>query len=386
MSSTQHAYAYLSRVAEPPNPAVARLVAEVGAVEAAAAIRRRVAPPGHQEALDATETTYEIDLAVQDLATVEACGGRLVTPEDAEWPAWTLHALNTASTSARGGAPLALWVRGPARLDELTERSIALVGSRAASSYGSHVTSTLAGELGQSGWAVVSGGAYGIDACAHRAALAMGASTVAVLACGIDRDYPVAHARLLAQIAGTGAVISEYPPGISAAKHRFLTRNRLVAALSRAVVVVEAGRRSGAANTAAWARRIGVPLGAVPGPITSAVSVGCHQMISEGQACLVADSAAAQRLAAPDGLTLFDSVDTAATRASTDDGTPSSGTGAHDDPVLTCLPGRGGVSVSDVANSAGLPVADVRARLALLEVAGSVVRGPDGWRRARTGG
>jgi DNA processing protein len=136
----------------------------------------------------------------------------------------------------------------------------------------------------------VSGGAYGIDGAAHRATLATDGFTVAVLAGGIDVPYPSGHSGLLHRIGQQGLVVTEYPPGIRPARHRFLTRNRLVAALSGATVVVEAGVRSGAANTAAWARALGRPVCAVPGPITSAASAGCHALLS-GDAHIVTRAA-----------------------------------------------------------------------------------------------
>ena len=159
-----------------------------------------------------------------------------------------------------------------------------------------------------------------------------------------------------------GAVISEYPPGTTAAKHRFLTRNRLVAALGGATVVVEAGRRSGAANTAAWARKLGRPLGAVPGPVTSATSVGCHQMIADQLATLVVDAAAVIRLVRPDG----EGVMTGG-RARATDALSAEQKWVHD-----ALPARGAVTIGEIAFSAGLELPAVRTALARLEVAGLI--------------
>jgi DNA processing protein len=178
--------------------------------------------------------------------------------------------------------PLALWVRGPGDLGELCEQSAALVGARAATGYGLHVAGELGVGLASAGFTVVSGAAIGIDGAAHRGALACAGPTVAVLACGIDRSYPAAHEVLLGRIAVTGVVVSEYPPGSVPARHRFLVRNRLIAGLAGGTVVVEAGLRSGAQRTAADARALGRPVMALPGPITSGRSAGCHRLVRDG--------------------------------------------------------------------------------------------------------
>lgn len=360
--AARRAWAYLARVAEPPAAPVIDMIAALGVSEAAAAVRRRKVPDEYREVLAITASRADTDQAQADLDTAERIGARLVTPADDEWPAWSLMALGQADTAARGGVPLALWVRGPARLDDIAAACVALVGSRAASSYGEHVTATVASGLCDNGFAVLSGGAFGIDGAAHRAALGSGGTTAAVMACGIDRDYPAAHAQLLREIARVGAVISEYPPGTTAAKHRFLTRNRLVAALGGATVVVEAGRRSGAANTAAWARKLGRPLGAVPGPVTSVTSVGCHQMIADQLATLVVDAAAVIRLVRPDG----EGVMTGGRARATD------ALSAEQKRVHDALPARGAVTIGEIAFSAGLELPAVRTALARLEVTGLI--------------
>ncbi|SIS11152.1 DNA-processing protein DprA [Williamsia sterculiae] len=378
--TVRSAWAYLAAVAEPPCAAVANLVAEVGPVEAAGAIRDRTPLPGrHRDVRAATEARHHLDCAVDHLRVAEAVDARLITPDDAEWPAWQLLRLSVADTATRGGPPLALWVRGQAPLSDVVGRSVALVGSRAASSYGEHVTARLSSDLVLDGWSTVSGGAYGIDGVAHRATLASGGTTVAVLACGIDRDYPAGHARLLSEIASTGLVITEYAPGTTAAKHRFLTRNRLVAALSSAVIVVEAGARSGAANTAAWARKLDVPLGAVPGPVTSATSLGCHRMIADGQAHLVVDAGAVSRLVAPDGGRVGDSA-LGGRPVVTDrvtDILDETGRRAHD-----AIPRHGAVTVTEIAVTSGLTAAEVRPALAMMEAHGLVVGDGSTWRLA----
>lgn len=365
-------WAYLAGVAEQPNAALAGLISEVGVAEAARAVAAREVPPGHEEVLRLTEARCDSNTAAADLETVDSLGGRLITPEDDDWPGWQLLSLANADTAAKGGEPIALWVRGPARLDDAVNRSIGLVGSRAASGYGEHVTSSVASTLVTDSWSVVSGGAYGIDGVAHRSALASDGITVVVLACGIDRDYPSGHSRLLAEIARTGLVVSEYPPGTSAAKHRFLTRNRLVAALSRAVVVVEAGHRSGAANTAAWARKLGTPLGAVPGPVTSATSVGCHRMIADGVAQLVTDARDIARLAEPDGEDSASPGRSGATK-------PTDGLDPQQVRVYDAVPARGSSTIGEIAFACGLEVRIVRSALAALETRALITGNGSGW-------
>src|SRR5947209_8132342 len=279
--ATQRAWAYLSRVVEPPCAELAALVARVGPVEAADRVRQ-----GHVDVALArrTEARREINCAAEDLDILARRGGRLVIPDDDEWPALAFTAFGGTTVAAKpqGRPPLALWVLGPSRLDDVAQRAAAVVGTRAATSYGEHVAADLAVGLAEHDVAVVSGGAYGIDGAAHRAALSVDGLTVAVLAGGIDIPYPAGHSGLLHRIATDGLLVTEYPPGVPPARHRFLTRNRLVAALAGAAVVVEAGLRSGAANTAAWARALGRIVGAVPGPVTSSASSGWHALLRSG--------------------------------------------------------------------------------------------------------
>jgi DNA processing protein len=165
---------------------------------------------------------------------------------------------------------------------------LAIVGARAATAYGTHVAAEIAADLASQDWAIISGAAYGIDAAAHGGALAVSGCTIAVLACGPDIAYPREHRRLLAAVAARGAVISEYPPGRRPDRMRFLTRNRIIAALALGgTIVVEAAARSGTLTTARHASDLGRPLIAVPGPVTSASSAGCHALIREQRATLI---------------------------------------------------------------------------------------------------
>lgn len=291
--------------------------------------------------------------------------------------------------------PLALWVRGPLDLRVTALRSVAIVGARACTPYGERATAGLAGGLAESGWAVVSGAAFGIDAAAHRAALAAEGPTVAVLACGIDRTYPRAHDALLCRIADSGAVVSELPPGSAPLKHRFLARNRLIAALSRGTLVVEAARRSGAIATANRALELGRVVMAVPGPITSMASSGTNRLLHERTARAVCDAAeVAALLLEGDGsvdlgsgalpgsaaparagqlpLTGLADADLALRLA----GLPAEALAVH-----RALAPRAGREVQDVARLAGLPEAACLALLGLLEIAGLARRTPSGWRR-----
>src|SRR4051794_1895371 len=209
------------------------------------------------------EHAYRNDLAARGLSWV----GR----EDRAFPArlLTIH-----------DPPVGLFVRGcPPILDE--RPTIAVVGARACSPYGSSVAHNLARGLAAAGAVVVSGLARGIDACAHRGALQTG-TTVAVLGCGIDRDYPRAHASLAAQVAAAGSIVSEYAPGVEPAPWRFPARNRIIAGLSAATVVVEARERSGALITADLALEEGRDVLAVPGEITSALSAGSNALLKLG--------------------------------------------------------------------------------------------------------
>lgn len=277
------ARAYLSRVAEPPAPAVGALVDRHGAVVAAEMVRggAETGPDAlDPDVLSATRARRAEERAEADLVTIAELGGHLLVPEDPRWP--TLALAGFAPAAARGlegmVAPLALWVRGPLDLADAPGASVAVVGARAASDYGLWVARDWAGALADRGVRVVSGGALGIDGAAHRGALAAAGETVAVLACGVDRAYPPTHATLLRHLAERGLLVSEYPPGVSPGRHRFLIRNRLVAALAAGTLVVEAAARSGAMRTAVVARELGRAVMVVPGPVTSAMSLGCHEL------------------------------------------------------------------------------------------------------------
>ncbi|MGY1642386.1 DNA-processing protein DprA [Geodermatophilus sp. SYSU D00703] len=381
--SVRRARAWLSRAAEPGSVSFWRFVDDLGPVEAVRRLRSGRAPDAVRALVGARA---EQDASLADLARAERCGARLVVPEDDEWPALLLHALTLATSAEPDDArqqsprttapvpPLALWLRGPGRLAELADRSVAVVGARASTAYGEHVAGELGHQLGERGWTVVSGGAFVIDAAAHRGALAAQAPTIAVLACGVDRAYPAAHGALFHRIAEEGLLVSEWPPGAAPHKHRFLVRNRLIAALTCGTVVVEAAARSGAQATARRAGRLGRRVLVVPGPVTSAMSVGCHELLRDAElgAALVANAAHVLEEVGRLGEDLADP--------------PVRPTGPRDGlsdvavRVLDACPVRAGVSPERLAATAGCDVLDVLRVLPALELADLVERTGAGWR------
>ncbi len=366
------ALAYLSRVAEPPCPGLTDLVRRIGPVEAAARVK---SGDVDEDLARRTEARREIDSSARDLELLARRDGRLITADDNEWPllAFTAFAGVDHRLRPQGHPPLALWAVGPGRLDEMAERAVAIVGTRACTAYGEHVAADLAAGLVERDVTVVSGGAYGIDGAAHRATLATDGFTVAVLAGGLDIPYPAGHAALLHRIGQEGLVVTEYPPGVRPARHRFLTRNRLVAALSGAAVVVEAGARSGAANTAAWARALGRAVCAVPGPVTSAASVGCHALVRNG-ANLVTRAADVVELMGRIG------------ELAPDEERPGAlldGLGEAEQRVYDALPVRGRRTADQVAVASGLPPTQVLGPLSMLEVCGLITRDGGYWKLSR---
>ncbi len=368
------ARAGLSRHVEPGDLLVAREVAARGAPAAWARVSR---------GLSAASVPPEADLE-----NAQRIGVRFVIPDDEDWPT-ELDELTRTAGALDVTAPWGLWVReavpGALPLPAMARRSVALVGSRAATSYGLHVAGEMALDLASTGWHVVSGGAFGIDGAAHRGALVGSGSmagpqgtTVVVLAGGVDIAYPRAHTALLARVLDEGGLLlSEAPPGTPPLRRRFLSRNRLIAALSAGVVVVEAGVRSGALSTARHARRLGRPVLAVPGPVTSGLSAGPHLLLRQWpEAQLVTKAAevveAVGRIGelaplpvAPPG--------------------PRDGLEPAMHRVLDALPSRTARPLEDVAGRAGLDDAAVALILEPLLAAGLVERQPDGWRLSALG-
>ena len=367
-------------IAEPGDRMAGVLLAALGAPEA---LRLVLAEPTPQLLLDRLreagadtvtqeEATHALErwaprvaspaaavLALRQAARVDA---RLLVPGDELWP--------TGLDDLEQHAPPALWVRGTDAALAALSRSIALVGARAATGYGEHVTMEAAAGLVDRGYAIVSGAAYGIDGMAHRAALASRGMTIAFLAGGVDRFYPSGHDALLGRIATEGAVLSELPCGQPPTKWRFLQRNRLIAAASLATVVIEAGWRSGSLNTAGHASTLGRPLGAVPGPVTSAASAGCHRLIRDFTALCVTNPDEMAELAPLPGSAEADTGETAeGGRGQTSDTTR----------LLDALSIRAPRDTADVAARSGLSLSTVRALLGRLALEGAAAERERGW-------
>jgi len=378
------ARAALTYLAEPGDPALGALLALCEPAEVVAAIKADLLPatgpgcgdsPASRKALERALARWRARLpglpGDADIAAACRDGIRLVCPGDPQW----LERLDELGTVR----PYALWLRGRVDLPSACRRSVSMVGSRAATGYGAHVAGEIAADLGEQGWTIVSGGAYGIDAAAHRGAQVVGAITIAVLACGVDYPYPAGHAGLFADIAAAGLVISEWPPGRHPARLRFLVRNRVIAALTCGTVVVEAGGRSGALNTARHAAELGRPLMAVPGPVTSRQSAGCHRIIRDWGATCVTCAADIIEMVSPLGIA--DSPEAPAPAGLR--GAPRDELDLDSARVLDALPARGAAGPSTIAVEAGVDLDTVLRCLGLLAGCGFVERCDRGWQLRR---
>ncbi|CAL9437280.1 Putative DNA processing protein DprA [Streptomyces sp. enrichment culture] len=358
---------FLTRVIEPGDEITGRWVRELGVAEVVRRLRDGERPlPGvsgrRWEGLRARALRAEPE---RDLDVARAAGVRFLGPGDVEWPR-QLDDLGDAR-------PLGLWVRGRADLRMWALRSVALVGARACTEYGAHMAAGLAAGLAERGWVVVSGGAYGVDGAAHRGALGAGGATIAVLACGVDRPYPRGHTELIARIAEQGLVIGELPPGDHPTPSRFVLRNRVIAALTRGTVVVEAAHRSGSLVTARAAQRLGRHTMGVPGPATSALSAGVHELL-RGDAVLVTDAAEVVELVGAMGELAPDRRGPVLPRDLLAPGARR---------VLAALPGRGAAAAREIALGAQTTEDDAIARLYELRALGYVERHGDGWKLTR---
>jgi DNA processing protein len=372
------ARATMLRISEPANSALIEHVDRVGVMQALHDIRTGASIEGVEA--DGLRHRLQTASGEADLEAAARCGARLVCPGDAEWPT-RLDDLGWV-----GRASFGLWVSGPHSLVEATETSVAIVGTRTATDYGASVAADMAFDLGERGWAVVSGLAYGIDSAAHRGVLSAGGMTIGILACGIDVPYPRGNRPLYDRLSAEGLVVSEHPPGSAPQRFRFLVRNRIIAALSLGTVVVEMALRSGARSTAAHAAAINRHVMCVPGPISSAMSGGCHRLLRERPETVLVTSAAevveqcghmgelAERESAP-----------ARTRDLL---------GPMVARVFEGVPVQKPANVSGIANAAGVSVPVAAAALAALACAGLVECAGDRWamtaegrrdRRARTG-
>ncbi|WP_346151443.1 DNA-processing protein DprA [Nonomuraea recticatena] len=378
------ARAALMRAADVGDVIMGRLVRLYGSAATVEMIFRGILPedfveketarrgdPEHAAALDrrlrAWQARLQAAAPAADLEAGHQAGARLVIPGTAEWPT-QLDALGHSR-------PLGLWVHGSADLRYSCLRSVAMVGARSATAYGVHVAAEFGIGLSEANWTIVSGGAYGIDGAAHRGALAGPAPTIAVLACGTDVCYPSAHHDLFAAIRRQGAVVSECPPGVHPTRARFLIRNRLIAALSRGTLVVEAAVRSGALNTATHAANLGRHLAAVPGPITSEMSLGCHKLLRERNAVCVTSPAEMIELVGMIGDDLAPTPrGPVVPRDTLNDETRS---------VLDAVPSRGGAGPASIAVAAGVDLKTALSCLGGLAAAGYIERVPKGWRLRR---
>ncbi|MEU5433049.1 DNA-processing protein DprA [Streptomyces sp. NPDC020719] len=361
------ARAALTRVIEPGDERGGRWLRTYGAAEL---MRRLTSAEDPDDPLTGAGTarlaTYRRRAAAadpeRDLAALADAGGRFVCPEDSEWPG-QLDDLGDAR-------PVGLWLRGPADLRIWALRSVAVVGARACTPYGAHMGAALGAGLAEKGWVVVSGAAAGVDGAAHRGALAAGGATVAVLASGVDVVYPRGHTELIGRIAEQGVLVAELPPGDHPTPSRFILRNRVIAALTRGTVVVEAAYRSGSLATARTAQRLGRHTIGVPGPATSGLSAGVHELL-RGEAVLVTDAAEIVELVGEMG-------ELAPARHGPV--LPRDLLGPATARVLDALPGHGEAPVRDIAREAATTEDEALNRLYELHSLGFVEREGDRWR------
>ena len=326
-----------------------------------------------QQAIERWQPRLKSAAALLAVRQAARYGARLLVPDESGWPV----GMNDLGLHA----PIALWVRGTESALAALDTSVAIVGARAATGYGEHVTMEVSAGLVDRGYAIVSGAAYGIDGMAHRAALASHGMTLAFLAGGVDRFYPAGHDALLTRMVEEGAIISELPCGQPPTKWRFLQRNRLIAAASQATVVVEAGWRSGSLNTAGHAAQIGRPVGAVPGPVTSAASAGCHRLIRDYDATLVTTADEIAELLSGTSRQP-DSRLEPGPRVELVETTQRSRS-AEETRLLDALSLTSAREVNDIAARAGLSVAAVQSLLGALEIEELVVERERGWVRKK---
>lgn len=369
----------LSRVVEPGSRAVWEALRSAPATDVWEALRAGEPLGGlGRRALDGLAARVAQADPERDLETLDRLGCRVLCPGCPEWPARLDWSPEVVTGDVKEMAPpFVLYVRGPHDLRAAAEGSVALVGARAATAYGVHVAQALACDLAERRTAVVSGGAYGIDAAAHRGALAAGAApTVAVLACGLDQVYPRGNDRLLERIGREGLVVSELPPGSTVTRMRFLVRNRLVAGLTDGTVVVEAAERSGSLSTAGRARDLQRRLMAVPGPVTSAASAGSHQLLRTGAQLVTSAAEVLEELGT------VGAFEAPVRRGPVH---PRDGLAEQTRRILDALPVRTPVSVSRIAASAGVSVLLVQVALPELLGAGLVEQRDGGWRLTALG-
>lgn len=370
-----------TRVIEPGDAVASQLIAALGAAGALQAVidgegveqlRARLSvisdtSGSPEDAIRAATLTaalarwrprLNLEQTLRDVEIAQQLGFSFLSPQAAQWPK-RLHDLEHHM-------PVGLWYRGD--IGALQAKALAVVGARASSSYGEVVTRQLITDVVKRSVTIISGGAYGIDAVAHQAALASEAQTIALLAGGLDRLYPSGNTELLNRVARTGLLCSEVAPGTSPSKWRFLQRNRLIAALADAVLVTEAGHRSGSLNTAGHAAQLGRPLGAVPGPITSSGSSGCHRLLREYDAACIRN--------AQDVMELLQLEDGEQAEVGGYEYT------SMQRRVCDATSSRTVRDAESIASLAGISVTDTSRTLAELQLLGAVMRRASGWVRS----
>ena len=361
----------LSRIGEPGDPRLTDVVHEYGGETVLKGLTDQAANRDLGEDLAQRITSADPG---RELEAATKRGLRFVVPGDDEWPAGLDDLALAPHLHERGGIPIGLWCRGPLRLDEALVQAVAVVGSRSATTYGGGVAGDIAAVLARESWTVVSGAAFGIDQAAHRGALASRGATVAVLACGADRVYPSAHRALIDYIADVGLVVSEAAPGCAPTRIRFLARNRLIAAMARGTVVVEAAVRSGALNTASWAAGLGRTVMGVPGPVTSAPSAGVHQLIRSRDAALVTSGEEVLEMVGPIGSHVL--------ADPREPETPRDLLSARQRQVLDAVPLVQPVGATKIAETAGVSPGRTKEDLLSLHRAGLVEHSLGRWRVA----
>ncbi|GAA0473038.1 DNA protecting protein DprA [Actinoplanes capillaceus] len=369
----------LTWLAEPGNRAVWTLVQQAGAPAALDRLLDGDIPDARLRSAVTARLRSGDPRRVAEIALRRAdrLGARLVVPADDEWPT-RVDDLATLELDAGGivnqdtRPPLCFWVRGAPALGETLERSVAIVGARASTPYGRHVTTDMAYSISGKGWTVVSGGAFGIDTAAHRGALAADGRTMAILACGVDRPYPAGNSAMFDRIAERGLLVSEWPIGAAPFRHRFLIRNRVIAAITAGTVVVEAAARSGATQTMSRVLALGRPAMVVPGPVTSAMSVGCHEILRGHPYARVVTSA----------MDVLEEVGRIGEYLADPPRGPEHRRDSLDEEsalIMESLPSRGALTPEELAVGARLSLRTVLRRLSLLEMAALVVRSGDGF-------
>lgn len=280
------ARALLTMFAEPADAETGHVLARVGGIETLRLLESDEPVPG-MDRVDLMHWRQRVGArltpdALDRVFAEDTRGYGLLIPGDKDWPA--------GLDDLGDRAPYALWARGATSLLRTAlEDRVTITGARAATAYGERVAQELAIGVADTERVAVSGGAYGIDGAVHKTVLAAAGHTVAVMPSGLDRLYPTGHSDLLNRVADTGLLVSEMPPGSSPTKWRFMARSRLLAALSGATVIVEAGYRSGSLHVVTTAANLGRGVGAVPGPVTSTASAGTHRLLREGLAKIVTD-------------------------------------------------------------------------------------------------